>query len=175
MLIKSKTVCFSGHRSKRLPKTAQDLEELKVKIYDEIDRAIADGFDTFLYGGCYGFDLMCAELVLLRRTVRKPGDPEQIRLYAAVPFEKQAEKWYAKDQELYFNILKKCDGVIRLSKGFSLSCYNKRNEYMVDHSSRLICYYDGNSGGTSSTIKYANKNRLEIINLYDFVQLTLWV
>ena len=163
---KQKTACFSGHRSERLPKSTEGLDDLRLRLYEEIDKALDDGFDTFIFGACYGFDLICAEMILIRQKVVKLSDPKRIRLIAAMPFETQASKWRERDRELYFNILSKCDEVITISTKFKMNCYRKRNRYMVDNSSRLICYYDGGSGGTSYTVNYAKEKGCEIINLY---------
>lgn len=166
MFNKEKTICFSGHRSERLPKTFEGLEELRITLYEEIDKAINEGFDTFIYGTCYGFDLMCAEIVLLHKMVMKYNNPKYIRLIAAIPFEEQPSKWSEHNRELYFDILSKCDEVITISTRFNFNCYHKRNRYMVDNSSRLICYYDSGGSGTGYTINYAQEKESEIINLY---------
>jgi uncharacterized phage-like protein YoqJ len=166
MINKEKTVSFSGHRSERLPKSTEGLDELRSRLYEEIDKAVDDGFDTFIFGACYGFDLMCAEIVLLRQMVIRHSDPKRIRLIAAIPFEEQASKWSKLDRELYFNTLSKCDEVITISTKFNMNCYHKRNRYMVDNSSRLICYYDGGRSGTGYTVNYAQEKECEIINLY---------
>jgi len=166
MLNKEKTACFSGHRSERLPKYADDLEMLRVRLYEEIDKAVDYGIDTFIFGACYGFDLICAEMVLLRQKVIKQSDPKRIRLIAALPFEEQATKWNERDRELYFETLPKCDEVITISTKFNMNCYRKRNRFMVDNSSRLISYYDGGRSGTGYTVNYAKERGYEIINLY---------
>jgi uncharacterized phage-like protein YoqJ len=166
MLNKGNTACFSGHRSERLPKSIEELDELRLRLYEEIDKALNDGFDTFIFGACYGFDLMCAEMVLLRQKIIKMSDPKCIRLIAAVPFEEQASKWREMDRELYFDTLSKCDEVITISTKFSMNCYHKCNRYMVDNSSKLICYYDGGISGTAYTVNYAKEKGYEIINLY---------
>lgn len=36
---------------------------------------------------------------------------------------------------------------------------------MVDSSSLLICYFDGQAGGTAQTVHYAQSSGLHIINL----------
>jgi hypothetical protein len=38
---------------------------------------------------------------------------------------------------------------------------------MVDRSRYCITYFDGKTGGTESTLKYALKNGRQIINIYD--------
>jgi uncharacterized phage-like protein YoqJ len=166
MINKGKTVCFSGHRSERLPKSTEGLDMLKKRLYEEIDKAVNDGFDTFIFGACYGFDLMCAEIVLLRKKVMRQSDPKRICLIAAIPYEEQASKWSEHDRELYFNTLSKCDEVLTLSTKFNKNCYHKQNRYMVDSSSRLICYYEGGRSVTGNTVNYAKEKECEIINLY---------
>lgn len=156
----AKTACFSGHRSKRLSQTVEDMGKLQISIYEEIDQAVIEGYDTFIFGACYGFDLLCAEMVLLRKKVMRKEDPEQIRLIAAVPFPEQAMKWSQQEQRRYHEILEQCDEVIHICEKHSLNCYRKRNRYMVDNSSRLICYYDGKSSGTASTVRYAFKKEV---------------
>ncbi|MDD2362832.1 MAG: SLOG family protein [Oscillospiraceae bacterium] len=165
MFDKYKTVCFSGHRTKRLPQSPQGLKELKKRVYEEIDKAVSSGFNSFIFGGCLGFDLICAEVLLDIKNVSGGGIPRQIQLIAAIPFEKQAERWNLRDRELYNSILSRCDDIVCICEEFSLYSYSKRNRFMVDNSSRLICYYDGGKGGTAATVKYANKKGLEIINL----------
>jgi len=83
-----------------------------------------------------------------------------------VPFEEQASKWREIDRELYFDTLSKCDEVITISTKFNMNCYHNRDRYMVDNSSKLICYYDGGTSGTGSTVNYAKEKGCEIINLY---------
>lgn len=51
-------------------------------------------------------------------------------------------------------------------KKYCKQAFHIRNRYMVDHSSRLICYYDGQLGGTDYTVNYARKKGLDIINLH---------
>lgn len=46
--------------------------------------------------------------------------------------------------------------------GYSRSCFQTRNEWMVNHSARVIAVYNGERGGTKNTIDYANSNNKEI-------------
>ncbi len=162
MKIKNNVICFSGHR--KLPSKIE-LTTLVKNIFNEIDNAILEGYDTFLFGACYGFDLICAEQVLLRKKIIKLSDPNNIKLIAVVPFEEQASKWKEYDRIKYYNILSKCDDVITLNKKYESGCYFQRNRYMVDNSNKLICYFNGSSGGTKYTIEYAKKLSVPIVNL----------
>ena len=40
--------------------------------------------------------------------------------------------------------------------------YQIRNEWMVDHSARVIAVYNGEAGGTQNTILYADKKKVEV-------------
>lgn len=39
-LNKENTLCFSGHKSEKLPKTDAEIENLKLRIWEEVDKAI---------------------------------------------------------------------------------------------------------------------------------------
>jgi Uncharacterized protein conserved in bacteria len=110
--------------------------------------------------------LICAEEVLIRKQIIRYTDPISfIKLVAVVPFEEQAARWNEQDRNKYFNILPKCDDVITLNKQYKAGCYHERNRYMVDNSSKLICYYNGSAGGTGYTVEYAEKQSIQIVNL----------
>ena len=44
-----------------------------------------------------------------------------------------------------------------------MSSYQKRNEWMVDHSSRVIAFFNGEPGGTANTIDYARKRGVDVV------------
>ena len=62
-------------------------------------------------------------------------------------------------------VLRGASEIITLAAKYHPQAYHDRNRYMADHSSRLICYYDGKKGGTHFTVKYAEERRLAIINV----------
>lgn len=111
-IIRERTVCFTGHRSEKLPK-GDALERLRQRLSEEIEKAIQDGYDTFLFGGAYGFDLMAAEEVLKKKVLIDLQNPRHIRLIAIIPFEEQAVRFSVADHERYYEIMPKCDEVIR--------------------------------------------------------------
>lgn len=163
---KNRTICFSGHSTEKLPKSNKEFTNLILKLHLEIEKAITEGYSTFIFGACFGFDLICAEQILMRKQIIRFTDPiGSIKLVAVVPFESQAAKWNVQDRDKYFNILSKCDDVITSNKHYNNGCYHERNRYIVDKSSKLICYYDGSCGGTKYTVEYAEKQSLQIINL----------
>lgn len=50
---------------------------------------------------------------------------------------------------------------------FSYSTYQTRNEWMVDHSARVIAVFNGEKSGTKNTVDYAEKCGVELINIYE--------
>ena len=161
----NKTLCFSGHRTEKLPKGKNEFNLMVQSLIYEINKAIMDGYDTFMFGACYGFDLICAEQVLIRKQIIRHTDPVKINLVAVVPFEEQAAKWSERDREKYFNVLSGCDEVITLNKQYQDGCCHERNRYMADNSSRLICYYDGSGGDMGYMIEYAESKSVNVVNI----------
>lgn len=162
---REKTVCFTGHRSEKLPK-GEALDLLRKRLALEIERALQDGYDTFLFGGAYGFDLMAAEEVLKKKVLIDLQNPQKIRLIAIIPFEEQAVRFSVADHERYYEIMPKCDEVITLNTRYTKQCYAQRNQYMVDRSNRVICCWNRQSiSGTAQTVRMAERQNLEVINL----------
>ena len=51
--------------------------------------------------------------------------------------------------------------VVNVCDHYHPGVYQQRNVWMVDHSSRVIAYYNGTAGGTRNTIRYAEKKGIE--------------
>ncbi len=158
-------VCFSGHRPPRLPE-GEALRELEARLFREIKKAVATGYDTFLFGGCYGFDFLAAHQVLRCKDAQTGAGARRIQLFAVVPFQDQDARWSQALKNEYRYLLSRCDTVIILQTGYRREYYLDRNRYMVDNSACLICYYDGSKGGTGQTVAYAKTKGLEIFNLF---------
>ena len=143
----SKTCCVTGHRD--LP--AGRLPDITAALSKEIDRAIAEGFDSFFSGFAEGADLLFARLV-----VQKSGEQPGLRLLAAIPFRQRFER-LASDPETAA-LLDACAEVHVVSEAYHDSVYRDRNRFMVDRSQLVIAVYDGRAGGgTARTLAYARK------------------
>ncbi|MCI8623377.1 MAG: DUF1273 domain-containing protein [Provencibacterium sp.] len=158
------TACFSGYRAQKFPfpliEGEPGCDALIARLDTEVRSAFDEGYDHFYCGAAQGFDLLAAESVLrLRET-----EPD-VRLFCAIPFPGQADGWEESWKERYDRVLERCDAVETVSESYSRGCYQLRNRYMVDRSGRLICYFDGQPGGTAGTVRYAMKKTLEIVNL----------
>lgn len=160
---KSKAVCFTGHRSQKLPWRFNEEHEkclvMKATLRKEIERAIQNGYKTFFCGMALGFDMICAETVLDLKT--KYPD---IVIIGAIPCKTQDIRWSDKEQKRYGKLLLKLDGIRCINDDYTgAECMLERNRFMADNSNLMIAVFNGLSGGTKSTIDYARKQGLEII------------
>lgn len=139
--------CFTGHRPEKL---GLPEEQVKVALKKEIQTASQEGYSVFISGMARGVDLWAAELVL---DLRDRG--EAVRLICAVPFPGFELRWEPGWRETYQSVLKRADLVQCICDQYSEHCFQLRNRWMVDHSSRVIAVYNGTGGGTRNTLEYA--------------------
>ncbi len=151
------TLCFSGHRS------YSPVSSDKNRLAEALNTAYGDGYRTFISGMAPGFDLAAAEAVVLLRQSHL-----DVYLICAIPFACQSNRYTSEDKARYEALLAAADEVIVLSDHYFYGCYYRRDEWMVERSSRIICWYDySSSGGTRYTVKKALATGLEIVNLYN--------
>ena len=155
---------FTGHRAQKLPWQYNELDprclDLKQRIGDTVESVYSSGFDRFICGMAEGCDIYFCESVIDLRS-RFPG----VFLEAAVPFSGQADRWPSGEKDRYERLISQCDRVTVLQEQYSPGCMMKRNRYMVDHADLLIACFDGQSGGTLNTMRYAVRNNVRIIHL----------
>ena len=149
--------CFTGHRPEKLEQPEIVVVEALKK---EIRTAIADGFQTFISGMARGVDLWAAEEVL---TFRDEG--AAVRLICASPYRGFGNRWSSEWQERYRQVLERADLVRFICPAYSPDCFQRRNEWMVDHSARVIAIYNGEGGGTRNTVTYAKQNGVPVVNV----------
>ena len=150
--------CFTGHRPEKLK---IDEETARVLLRQGIQTAYAAGYTTFISGMARGIDLWAADIVLEERQLHP-----DIHLICAVPHPDFEKRWNATAQQLYSTILQKADLTRIICPAFSMGAYQKRNIWMVDHSSLVLAYYNGDTGGTANTIAYAKSRgiRVQLLN-----------
>lgn len=152
---------FTGYRPEKMPYSEEHpaCDSLKRHIRREALRLIQDGITIFISGMARGVDIWAAEVVLeLKRAMPEKG----IELWAAIPHEGQADSWQIADRIRDQRILAATDRVEYICRKYERNCFFARNRYMVDHATHLIAVYDGKSGGTQCTIKYAIQKGLQI-------------
>lgn len=147
--------CFTGHRPEKLHASDEQVKACLVKM---IEAAIADGYTTFITGMAMGVDLWAGEIVLQKRKTNP-----SLHLIAATPFPTFPYRWHEDWKKLYQKVWDSADYQVTVSKGYSDDVFMKRNRWLVDHSSRLIAYYNGEKGGTWNTIQYAKEKGVAVI------------
>lgn len=152
-------VCFTGHRPEKLNISEN---EVKDRLRKAIRQSISDGFTTFISGMARGVDMWAAEIVLEER-----NNNDNIKLICASPFEGFEKSWNPAERQRYNDILREADLVKFICSHYSRQCFQIRNVWMVDHSARVIAAYNGESGGTRNTIKYATNKSVEIHNILE--------
>lgn len=141
--------CFAGHRPEKL----KDVDSLGYELAVEAWRAMNAGFTTFITGGAKGVDIVAAESVL---TVRERMNG-LVKLVVALPYPTFGRRWGLEWGFRFDGVMEKADGIISVSPKCSRQAYQKRNEWMVDHSSLVLAVYNGTPGGTQNTLDYAKK------------------
>ncbi len=155
----SSTCFFTGHRS--IPRS--EMSSLTAAIDETVEELIDWGIDTFVCGGAVGFDTLAA----CRVVVAKKRHPE-IALFLVLPCRDQTAKWRsAYDIALYQRLKGLADSVEYAAETYSSGCMHLRNRMMADMSSVCVAYYNGGSGGTAYTVRYAREHGIRLINLYE--------
>ena len=150
------TVCFTGHRS--IPSSVR--KPLTLALDRSIQRLVSEGYTSFLCGGALGFDMLAEEAV-----IRARKNNPQIRLILVIPCAGQSSRWPAEEKKKYGELFQQADDCLVLSPKYYTGCMLTRNRYMVDRSSRCICYLYTMRGGTMSTVQYALQKQIRIDNL----------
>lgn len=148
-------VCaFTGHRPERLPWGSAEEDErcvaLKTLLFQSVLRLCAEGYDTFLCGMARGCDLYFAECVLAARN-QFPA----LKLVGCIPCPSQADGWDRASRDRYEALCAQCSEIQVCEPAYSPGCMLRRNRAMVDAADRLLTVYDGGSGGTGYTVRYA--------------------
>lgn len=161
--IKGKRICFTGHRPNHLPwghnEDCDLCEAFKTKLNFLLKECVDAGFETFISGVALGFDTIACEAVLSLKEKYS-----YIDLNLAIPCKNQSEKWGIEDKQRYNKLLESANPIY-VSSDYFKGCYNKRNRFMVDSSDLVIACFNGQSGGTKSTLNYAMKKQKNIIIL----------
>ena len=168
--INNKIECVTGNRPKGLPWKYNEGDrrciQCKQEIKDVLLNDINNGYNYFISGMALGIDMIYAEIVLELQQLYP-----NIKLECAIPCINQTKKWFQKDINRYNSILNKADKVTYVSNSeYYNACMEKRNQYMVNKSNKILAVFNGQVGGTSQTIKYAkdSSKEVQIIDLNKF-------
>lgn len=148
------TVCtFAGHREVYQANIAEKLDEA-ISIIVETD----DCF-RFLVGGMGNFDGMCASSI--RRAKRRYPN-KQISLELVLPYLTQELN---ENKQFYETSYDDVIVPIELAGVHYKSAITKRNRWMIEKSDWLVAFVYREFGGAYTTLRYAEKKGLQIVNL----------
>lgn len=147
--------CFTGHRPEKLKIEEKQLAQL---LEEEVRKAVAGGFTTFITGMARGTDLVAAEIVL---RLRERDD--RLKLICALPHPGFGLHWSGGWTERLQYVLDHADLARTICPGFSYGSYQVRNEWMVDHSGLVIAVFNGERGGTKNTLDYARRKGVKCV------------
>lgn len=156
-----KTICVTGHRPDKL--YGYDLSDIRyVELKDKLKKIlIEEECTTAITGMALGVDTVFAVAVL---ELKKSG--HDIKLHCAIPCQNHSCKWNKISIKIYNFILDKADKVtIVTDKPYQSWMMQRRNEFMVDLSDKVIAVWNGSKGGTANCIKYAQEQKKEIIRI----------
>lgn len=159
------TCCFSGSRPEKLgfdwTREPFYFEVMRTDLRAAIRRAVDLEYTRFITGMSRGFDLWAAqEVIAMRRSI-----PDLV-LVAALPFPDMACRWPAAWRTLYEHTLQQCNYEVQIAGQYYPGCYHARDTYMVQQSSRIICWYNGSPGGTAFTCHQAERRGLTLDNIH---------
>lgn len=148
-------VCFTGHRPEKLSRTEQSIKyDLEIQIH----QAINNKFNVFITGMARGVDIWAAEIII---NLRNNGYP--IKLICASPYNGFENTWSQKWKNRYQYILENADLVKYICNSYSHSCFQIRNNWMVNHASMVIAVFNDKPGGTKNTIEYATSKGIPLV------------
>ena len=173
MKVTDNVACFTGHRPGhaagfRFAPEEEETKNLTLHLDAAIIRLVEKKHVTvFLCGMADGFDLFAGRRVLaLRRTGRIP---ETVSLIAVLPYighgqDSRGRYWSSAHRE----ILEFAQDQYVVSEKRDKDVFKRRNQAMVDRSSYVIAYWNhAFVSGTGQTVRMAEREKREIINLYD--------
>lgn len=147
--------CFTGHRPEKLRRPEK---EIRVNLEHEIRQAVLDGLNVFITGMARGVDIDAAGIVI---QLKEEGCP--VRLICASPYPGFENNWSRTWQNRYGTVIAKADLVRYICPRYSKGCFQIRNEWLVNHSARVIAVFNGQPSGTKNTIDYALRQGVQVV------------
>ena len=148
------TCTFAGHREVYQGGVGADIDAAIEKIIDQGD----DSFN-FLVGGMGEFDGLCSGAV---RGAKRRHPEKQITLSLVLPY---LTHDLNENKEYYSLLYDEIIVPIELAGIHYKKAITARNRWLIDQSDFLIAFVMRDFGGAYSTLKYAEKKNLEIINI----------
>ena len=160
-------ICGTGHRPPKLGGYTTDVFERLVElaeqyITEQCKAAIIDHDDhqfSIISGMALGWDMALAQACITT----------YCKWTAAIPFEGQQLEWPKASQSTWQFLVEQADKVEIISDGgYAAWKMHRRNEWMVNHSDKVVALYNGDPlGGTAACLHYAESQGKTVDNLWD--------
>lgn len=160
-------ICGTGHRPPKLGGYTKDVFNRLVKLAEEyiieqkepLELDQSDGHFGIISGMALGWDMALAQACINLH----------VKWTAAIPFRGQQSKWPQDSQDAYLKVLSNASLITHVSKPpYAPWKMHKRNEWMVDHSDKIVALYNGDPlGGTAACLHYAESKGKIVDNLWD--------
>lgn len=160
-------VAFTGYRPEKFRAEWPDGDvERRVRglLRPAIEKLYGEGKRCFLCGMADGFDLWAAAEVLALRDVGRCPEAE---LVAVVPFAGHGDRCGATFRAVYAEVMVRAARRVVLAEGYAADTFRRRNDFLVDHASAVLCFYTGRPGGTAYTVARARRTGVPVTNLAD--------
>ena len=152
---------FTGHRP---PKLGGYDKASQQKVYDFAYQTVfthLDSGDTAIIGMAQGWDMAVAGTCVAL----------DIKYTAAVPYPGQELVWPDPETRAHYReLLRNANRIVHINQstgGNAARALQLRNQWIVDHSEKLIALWDGEeAGGTYNCVKYARRQGVEVINVW---------
>lgn len=155
-------MAVTGHRPNKM--YGYDLSDERWGLLKEKFKRILveQNCDEAITGMALGVDTVFALAVLELK-----DEGYDIKLHCAIPCRNHSCKWPKESVDMYNSILARADKVVLVSdEEYKPYLMQKRNEYMVDETDKLVAVWDGTAGGTGNCVNYARKVGKEIIRIF---------
>ena len=152
------TVSLFGHREINQPYVVE--KKLETIIRRLVSR---EGYVNFLIGRDGEFDLIAASVI--HRIIKKL-DYGNASLTLVLSYMK-AE--YRKNEQAYLNYYDEVEICPESSKVHFKAAIRMRNRNMIDRSNLVICFVEHKKGGAYQSLQYADRSRIQTINIAESV------
>lgn len=160
------TLGVTGHRN--IP------SESFTKLREAIKNTLLDYLSKFerieVYNGmAIGYDQLVCEVIL--ELQKDLTSTTKIGYVACIPCAEQDKMWPSDIKKRYQELLTLALRIEQIDPGpYSRLKMLARNDFIVDHSDQMLCYWDRTrKSGTTQCMYYAKQKNLPHINLYSSV------
>ncbi|MCD6125154.1 DUF1273 family protein [bacterium] len=144
-------IAFTGHRPGKL----RDISAVKSQIRQFLSHQFELHPDLLVIsGGALGVDQLAAEVCIELGIPFVFVLPFPVRVFTA--------RWNSSSRAHLRYLISHAVRTFVVQSTFSMAGYMRRNEVMVRHCNLLCAVWDGSSGGTANTVRYAQSIGREI-------------